>query len=83
MPFTTTAQSKGPLIESLALAFEQDDIAIQPEPVLLDELQAYSLERLASGRYRYNAPPGMHDDTVIALALAHYGVRNSTPQLFI
>ena len=71
--FTTTASSKGPLIEGLALALERGDLAILPEPVLLHELQAYTLERLPSGRFRYGAPPGEHDDTVIALALAWHG----------
>lgn len=72
--FTTTAESKGPLIESLALAFERGEIAILNDPVLVSELQAYQMERLPSGRFRYNAPQGMHDDTVIALALAWHGL---------
>ena len=75
--FTTTATSKPPLIESLALAFERQEIVIYDDPVLLGELQAYTLERGAHGRYRYGAPPGLHDDTVIALALAWYGVTHS------
>jgi hypothetical protein len=72
-PFTTTASSKGPLIESLALAFEKAEIGIYDEPVLMGELQAYTMERLPSGRFRYEAPSGLHDDTVIALALAWHG----------
>lgn len=74
-PFQTTASSKGPLIESLALAFEQQEIGIPDDPVLIGELQAYTMERLPSGRWRYSAPSGMHDDTVIALALAWWGVQ--------
>jgi hypothetical protein len=76
-PFTTTAQSKGPLIESLALAFEKEEVTIVNDPVLVGELQAYTLERLPSGRYRYNAPAGMHDDCVIASALAWHGAMHS------
>ena len=72
--FTTTAQSKGPLIESLALAFERREIGLYNDPVLVGELQAYTMERLPSGRFRYEAPSGMHDDCVIALALAHHGM---------
>jgi hypothetical protein len=90
--FQTTAQSKTPLIDSLALAFERAEIGIIDEPVLLSELQSYSMERLPSGRFRYSAPEGMHDDTVIALALAWHGVQtgvytpgtiNYAPQLSI
>ncbi|MBN1200624.1 MAG: hypothetical protein JXJ20_02090 [Anaerolineae bacterium] len=79
MPFTMTASSKGPLIESLALALERGELAILPDPVLMGELQAYALERLPSGCFRYSAPPGDHDDTVIALALAWHGATNAAP----
>lgn len=68
--FATTADSKGPLIESLALAFERSELAILNDPILLDELIAYTMEVLPSGRWRYSAPVGRHDDTVMALALA-------------
>ncbi len=73
--FTTTSASKDDLINSLALALEQERLQIMPDPVLLHELQSYTLERLPSGRYRYSAPPGGNDDTVIALALAHYAAQ--------
>lgn len=76
--FTMTAASKNPLIESLALALERGELAILPDDVLLDELQAYRQERLPSGRFRYNAPTGHHDDTVIALALAWHGATTAS-----
>ena len=68
--FTTTAVSKPPLIESLALAIETEELALLPDETLLGELEAYTYQTLPSGRPRYGAPPGLHDDTVIALALA-------------
>ncbi|MBN1966478.1 MAG: hypothetical protein JW910_17640 [Anaerolineae bacterium] len=74
-PFTTTTQSKGPLIEGLALAMERADVTLLDDPVLRGELLAYTVERLPSGVYRYGAAAGHHDDTVIAVALAWYGVR--------
>lgn len=73
-PFMTTSASKAQLINQLALAFEQADIGIPDNPVLLAELQAYTVERLPGGTFRYSAPSGMHDDCVIALALAWHGV---------
>lgn len=75
--FVTTAKSKSLLIESLALALERGQLALLDDPVLLGELASYALERLPGGGYRYSAPPGMHDDTVIALALAWHGVMHS------
>jgi Terminase large subunit, T4likevirus-type, N-terminal/Terminase RNaseH-like domain len=73
-PFETTASSKPPLIESLVLAFERDEIKVLNNPTLKGELMAY--ERKVSpttGRSQYSAPEGMHDDTVVALALAWWG----------
>jgi phage FluMu gp28-like protein len=68
--FTTTAASKQQVINALALAFEQSAIIIPDHADLLQQLQAYSAERLSGGTFRYSAPAGLHDDLVIALALA-------------
>ena len=68
--FSTTAQTKGPLIENMALAFERGEWAWQADPVWTAELEAY--ERTVSattGRSSYSAPAGGHDDTVICRAL--------------
>ena len=80
-PFYTSAKSKAPLIESLALAIERNDITLLNDPVLLAELGDYNLQRLPNGSYRYGAPPGAHDDTVIATALAWYGARFAGPPI--
>lgn len=77
--FQTTAQSKGQAIDALALAFERGEICILPEPVLVSELQAYEMQRLPSGMMRYSAPEGLHDDTVMALALAWQAVQHGGP----
>lgn len=69
-PFTTTNASKTIAIEGLALAFERGDIQILNHPVLVNELIAYRAERLPTGSTRYSAPPGQHDDCVMALAIA-------------
>lgn len=83
-PFMTTAASKSPLIEALALAIERAELALLPDETLLDELAAYTYELLPSGGYRYTAPSGLHDDLVIATALAWHGARHSSlPVSFI
>jgi hypothetical protein len=72
--FETTATSKPPLIESLVLAFDRDEIKVLNDRILKNELMAY--ERKVSpttGRSQYSAPEGLHDDTVMALALAWHG----------
>jgi phage terminase large subunit-like protein len=80
-PFVTTAKSKPPLIEDLSLAIERCDLALLPDETLLGELASYRMERLPAGGYRYSAPPGLHDDLVIATALAWYAVRQSGPSI--
>jgi hypothetical protein len=82
-PFQTTGKSKPPLIEGLALALERQDIGIPNDPVLLGELQAYTLKRTPSGNYQYSAPDGLHDDMVMSLALSWYALNNSRTSFFI
>ncbi len=69
-PFMTTSKTKPPLIESLALAIERGDLRLLDDPVLRSELENFSLQPLPGGSFRYTAPPGAHDDTVISTALA-------------
>jgi hypothetical protein len=69
--FETTATSKPPLIESLALAFERVEYQWLNIPVATAELDAYECRvNPVTGRSTYSAPSGMHDDTVMARALA-------------
>ncbi len=75
VPFHTSAATKMPLIQSLQSAFEHGELRIIPDPVQVAELQAYESKRTAAG-FSYSAPRGLHDDTVMALALAWYGVVN-------
>lgn len=82
-PFQTTAASKPAIIDALALALEQEAIGLLNDPVLLNELQAYEMERLPSGGYRYSAPDGGHDDCVMALALALEAAQHVQIQLWI
>lgn len=68
--FDTTAVSKPPLIESWALAIERGETEIIDDPVIIAEHEAF--ERTVStvtGRSRYGAPEGCHDDSVIGCAL--------------
>lgn len=68
--FQTTASSKPQLIENFALAFERAEWQFQDDPIWTLELEAYERDvSSATGRSRYGAPEGMHDDTVMARAL--------------
>lgn len=81
--FQTTGLTKTPLIDDLALAIERQQLQLLQDPIQTAELQAYQMERLPSGKFRYNAPDGGHDDTVIALALAYRAATQSKRAYFI
>lgn len=68
--FTTTNATKMAVIDSLALAFEQEKIKIPNDENLINELMAFESTKTQTGLIRYAAPEGMHDDGVIALSLA-------------
>jgi len=71
-PFTTTNATKAALIDALALAFEQQTIAIPNHATLIGELLAFEMTKTATGMPKYAAPEGMHDDMVMSLALAYH-----------
>jgi phage terminase large subunit-like protein len=62
--------SKEKMVEKLSLFFEQRNIVIPPEQVLIDELESFSYHLTASGNLVYGAPEGYHDDCVTSLGLA-------------
>lgn len=77
--FRTTNATKQKAIEDLAYAFESGGLSILPEPVQLAELQAFEINRTKTGLVQYSAPEGLHDDTVIALALAWQAAKVPAP----
>jgi hypothetical protein len=76
--FTITASSKEPLIDNLAIAIEQGRLRLLDNAVQTNELQSYQYEVTPARNVRMSAPAGMHDDCVIALALAEEGRRVTT-----
>lgn len=70
--FSMTGFSKNPLIEALAVAIENHEFHLSNNDIANQELEAFTLAYTQGGRLRYAAPAGMHDDTVIARALAHH-----------
>jgi len=77
VPFTTTSATKQAIIQSLQSAFENGQIRVLDEPVLIGELLSFEAKRNASGSFSYSAPDGMHDDCVMSLAIAWHGVSDS------
>lgn len=66
--FVTTQKSKDTIIKQLATLFEQSLITIPNDEKLLTELSTYECKVNTNGLCIYNAPAGLHDDTVMSLA---------------
>lgn len=73
-----TNTSKENLIDNLAMKIEQGQVRLLDVETQTNELLAYEYEILPSRAVRMNAPAGMHDDCVIALALAAWGIHTPT-----
>lgn len=74
LPYPFTSGSKEQLIDGLAIALEAGELSLMDLPVQTTELLAYQYHVTPSRNVRMGAPEGLHDDTVIALALAHWGL---------
>jgi phage terminase large subunit-like protein len=83
VPFTTTSATKQSIIQNLQAAFENGQIRILNNPVLVGELLSFESKRNASGGFSYSAPDGMNDDCVMSLAIAWYGVNSGGTILWL
>lgn len=70
--FKFTNESKERLIDSLAMGIEGATVRLMDLPAQTNELLGYQYELTPSRNVRMAAPEGLHDDAVIALALADW-----------
>ena len=71
-----TNESKAHLVQALAAAIDKQEISYPEDDLVTGELEVFDYEMLPSGKFRYGAPEGFHDDIVIAKALAVFGRNN-------
>lgn len=74
-----TSKSKQTLMERLAVAIQSRQITF-PAGAISSELETFAYEYTAHG-VRYSAPDGLHDDAVMALALAVYAYDRVAPRV--
>lgn len=77
--YMTTVKSKPEFINKLALAIENKEISLPDDEEMINELSAYSISRTKSGKLKYEAPSGMHDDIVMSLAIAYDKIEDILP----
>lgn len=73
-PVKITSVVKKELIEKLSIWIEQKKFKMFYQEYALFEYENFSYTRGPTGRYFYSAPPGYHDDVVLADALAIRGL---------
>ena len=74
-----TNASKEAMVEQMMIAIQQKLISIpvcDKTTILVDELKAFTYALLPSGRIRYEAPSNYHDDCVVSLGLAIWGIKH-------
>ena len=69
--FHFSSSSKQKLMEGLAVAIQSGEV-VYPEGPIVSELDSFAFEYTRTG-VKYSAPEGLHDDCVMALALAVHG----------
>lgn len=72
--FKFSNKSKKGLIEKLSIFIEQLRVFIPDNEILIDELKSFGYKLSEAGVVIYRAPQGLHDDCVISLALAVWGL---------
>ena len=76
-PFTTTNKSKQEIIEGLILDVNEQNIRIPSKDVfetLQTEMEVFTYNYNPKTRsISYGHPKGLHDDTVMSLAICNYG----------
>jgi len=71
--YPSRADSRAALVNNLALLLKKREIVLPRSelwPEGIDELDAFEYSATDNGSVRTGAPSGMHDDCVVALALA-------------
>lgn len=76
-PYQFTQMSKEKLIDHLSILIDKQKIKVPDLPELVKELKIFGFEKSENGRVKYSAPDGFHDDCVISLALAYWGITDA------
>tara|TARA_Y100000593_G_scaffold19936_2_gene39952 strand:- start:776 stop:2044 length:1269 start_codon:yes stop_codon:yes gene_type:complete len=78
IPITLSSQRKNELVDNLSFGIENQDLMIPSKAkIFIDELVSYEMNKTKHGTVTYSAPGGMHDDCVISLMLAFFGIKKA------
>lgn len=77
--FKFSNTTKDRLVKKMSLFFSEKKVtlpSVDQVPSLIEELEAFSYKILDSGKIQYSAPAGKHDDQVMSLGLAIWGLKD-------
>lgn len=77
-PFHFSETSRAQLLNNLQVLFEQNKIKIPNDPELIDELKSMQYE-LVGQKVKMKVPEGLHDDRIMSLGLACWGLAERMP----
>jgi hypothetical protein len=77
-PFRFTEISREQLLNGLKILLEQNKIKIPNDEILTNELKSFQYE-LTGQKVKMKVPSGLHDDMVMSLALAVWGLSEKLP----
>lgn len=78
-PYVFTSKGKQALMQRLAACIQMGEVTF-PQGVIVSELDTFTYTINETGT-KYSAPSGLHDDCVMALALALYGYDRVRPSV--
>lgn len=69
-----TSKTRREMLDNLAILLQQKKIKIPNDPELVAELEAFQYSLNSKGKIEVKSRKGLHDDRVMSLALAVYGI---------
>lgn len=78
-PIRMTQDLKNLLVQNFSMLCDQNIIAILPDDTLMQELELFTYEKTLTG-FRYTAPDGYHDDTVMASLISYWELGGKLPE---
>jgi hypothetical protein len=72
--YTFTEKTRMNLLVNLQILIEQNKIKIPNDPILIQELKSFEYILGDKGKVGAGCPDNLHDDTVMSLALAVWGL---------
>lgn len=75
--FKFTQKSRMDLLNNFKVLIEQDRIKLPNDPILLNEMKSMQYDITDSGRLTVKVPDGLHDDMIMAAALAVWQIPQS------